>query len=313
MQECDTLIMVGTSFPYLEFYPKQCVRTVQIDIDSTRIGLRHRVDVGLTGDCRETLRVLLGILKQQQDKSFLGASQERMKKWNELLQAEGTCKDKPLKPQVVAFHLSNLIDNNCIICADTGTVTAWAARHILIRGEQKFSVSGNLSSMANSMPYAVGAAMGNPNRQIICLCGDGGFSMLMCELATIAKYKLPVKIIIFKNNTFGMIKWEQIVFEGNPEYGLDLHPIDFAMFARSCGVAAFSVDDPAKVETTVRQALQTSGPALIEALIDPFEAPMPGHITSTQAWHFAEAMMRGEKDRRDIIKTIIKNKIRRVF
>jgi pyruvate dehydrogenase (quinone) len=313
MQECDTLIMAGTSFPYMEFYPKQNVRTIQIDIDSARIGLRHKVEAGLTGDCRETLRALLKLLKQQQDKSFLERSQERMKKWNDLLRAEGTRKDKPLKPQVVAYELSSLIDDNCIICADTGIVTTWAARHILIRGEMKFSVSGNLSSMANGLPYAIGAAMSNPGRQIICLCGDGGFSMLMCELATIAKYQLPVKIIIFKNNTFGMIKWEQIVFEGNPEYGLDLHPIDFAMFARSCGVAGFSLDDPAQARTVISQALKTIGPAVIDAQIDPFEAPMPGHITSEQAWHFVAAMLRGEKDRWGILKTVIKNKVRRVF
>jgi pyruvate dehydrogenase (quinone) len=313
MQECDTLIMAGTSFPYMEFYPKQSVRTIQIDIDSARIGLRHKVEVGLTGDCRETLRSLLKMLKQNDDKSFLEKTQERMKKWNDILYAEGTRNDKPLKPQVVAFHLSSIIDNNCIICTDTGVVTTWAARHIMVRGEMQFSASGNLSSMANGLPYAIGAAMANPGRQIICLCGDGGFSMLMCELATIAKYQLPVKIIIFKNNTFGMIKWEQIVFEGNPEYGLDLHPIDFAMFARSCGVAGFSVNDPALVEKTLRQALNTLGPAVVEANIDPFEAPMPGHINSTQAWHFAEAMMRGEKDRWNIIKTVIKNKVRRVL
>ncbi|MBF0490030.1 MAG: pyruvate oxidase, partial [Candidatus Omnitrophica bacterium] len=245
MQEADTLMMVGTSFPYLEFYPKQDVRTVQIDIDSTRIGLRHRIDVGLTGDCRETLRSLLKLLKQKEDQTFLQKSQERMKQWKELLQEQGTRMDRPLKPQVVAFQLSALIERDCILCVDTGTVTAWAARHIILREEMKFSLSGNLSSMANGLSYAIGAAMALPGRQIICLCGDGGFSMLMGELATIAKYHLPVKVIIFKNNAFGMIKWEQIVFEGNPEYGTELHPIDFAMFARSCGIAGFTLDDPA--------------------------------------------------------------------
>ncbi len=313
MQECDTLIMAGTSFPYMEFYPTQSVRTVQIDIDSARIGLRNKVEVGLTGDCRETLRALLLLLEQQQNKDFLERSRQRMREWNDLLHAEGTRHDKPLKPQVVAYQLSSLIDDNCIICVDTGVVTTWAARHILIRGDMQFSVSGNLSSMANGLPYAVGAAMANPGRQIICLCGDGGFSMLMCELATIAKYDLPVKVIIFKNNTFGMIKWEQIVFEGNPEYGLELHPIDFAMFARSCGVAGFTLDDPTQAEMVIREALNTPGPAVIEALIDPYEAPMPGHINSAQAWHFAEAMVRGEKDRWNILETVIENKIRRVF
>ena len=313
MQECDTLIMAGTSFPYKEFYPKQNVQTVQMDIDTARIGLRHRVDAGLTGDCREILRALLKFLEQKQDKSFLEKSQERMKQWTGLLHAEGTRQDKPLKPQVVAFQLSSLIDNNCIICSDTGTVTTWAARHILIRGDMQFSASGTLASMANGLPYAVGAAMANPGRQVICLCGDGGFSMLMCELATIAKYKLPVKVIIFKNNSLGMIKWEQIVFEGNPEYGVELHPIDFAMFARSCGVAGFTLDDPAQAETIIRQALDVPGPAVIDSLIDPYEAPMPGHINSEQAWQFAKSMLRGEKDRWNIIKTVIKDKVRQVL
>ena len=137
--------------------------------------------------------------------------------------------------------------------------------------------------------------------------------MLMCELATIAKYKLPVKIIILKNNTFGLIKWEQVVFEGNPEYGLDLHPIDFVAFARSCGVTGFALDDPEQAQNVIRQALGSPGPVVVEAQIDPYEAPMPGHISSVQAWHFVEAMMRGEKDRWDIVKTVVKNKIRRIF
>ena len=313
MQECDTLIMAGTSFPYMEFYPKQSVRTVQIDIDPTRIGLRHSVDVGLPGDCQETLRVLLKLLEQKEDTSFLEKSQQRMKKWNELLHAQGTRMDKPLKPQVVACQLSSLIEDNCIICADTGTVTTWAARHILIREGMQFSVSGTLASMANGLPYAVGAAISNPGRQVICLCGDGGFSMLMCELATIAKYNLPVKVIIFKNNSFGMIKWEQIVFEGNPEYVLELHPINFAMFARSCGVPGFTLEDPAQAQAIIREAVNTPGPTLIDALVDPCEAPMPGHISSAQAWHFAESMMRGEKDGWGILKTVVENKIRRMF
>ncbi len=313
MQECDTLIMVGTSFPYMEFYPKQPVRTVQIDIDPTRIGLRHGVEVGLTGDCRETLRSLLFLITPKRDKSWLEKSQVRMKQWNALLKAQGTRMDKPLKPQVVAFLLNSLIDKDCIICADTGTVTTWAARYIMIREQMQFSASGTLASMANGLPYAVGAAMANPGRQVICLCGDGGFSMLMCELATIAKYKLPVKVIIFKNNALGMIKWEQIALEGNPEYGIDLHPIDFAMYAQSCGVSGFTLDDPSDTQAIIQQALKTPGPAVIDALIDPYEPPLPGHISSAQAWHFAQSMVRGEKDRWHILKTVVEDTIRRSF
>jgi pyruvate dehydrogenase (quinone) len=315
MQECDTLILVGTSFPYMEFYPKQDVKTVQIDLDPARIGLRHSVDVGLTGDCRETLRVLLllKLIGQKEDKAFLEKSQERMKRWNSLLQAQGTRMDKPLKPQVVACQLNPLMESNCLICADTGTVTFWAARHLMIRDNMQFSASGTLASMANGLPYAVGAAIANPGRQVICLCGDGGFSMLMAELATIAKYQLPVKVIIFDNNSLGMIKWEQIAQEGNPEYGIELYPIDFAAFARACGVTGFTLNDPTQAQSVLREALTAPGPALVDALVDPYEPPMPGHISSTQVWNFAEAMVRGEKDRWNILKTVVDNKIRRTF
>ncbi|MDE2027657.1 MAG: pyruvate oxidase, partial [Candidatus Omnitrophica bacterium] len=197
MQECDTLVMAGTSFPYLEFYPKQSVRTVQVDIDPARIGLRHSVDVGLAGDCRETLCLLLKLLEPKEDKTFLARAQEHMKQWNNLLETQGMRDDKPLKPQVVAHELNKLIDENGIICTDTGTVTTWAARHLMVRGSMKFSASGTLASMANGLPYAIGASFSNPGKQVICLCGDGGFSMLMCELATVAKYNLPIKIFIF--------------------------------------------------------------------------------------------------------------------
>jgi pyruvate dehydrogenase (quinone) len=312
MQECDTLIMAGTSFPYLEFYPKQNVRTVQIDLDPARIGLRHKVNLGLLGDCREILAMLLPLIEQKQDKIFLEKAQERMAHWNESLAKQASREDMPLKPQVVMHHLNALIDDDAIVCADTGNVTAWAARFIKIRGRMQFSVSGTLASMANGLPYAVGAAMANPDRQIICICGDGGFTMLMGELATIAKYALPVKVIILKNNSFGMIKIEQMALEGNPEYGVDLHPIDFAQFARACGVPGFTLADPLLAQAAIRQALEAPGPALIEARIDPYELPLPGHITSEQAVHFMQAVMRGEKDRSAIIKTFIEDKIREV-
>ena len=136
--------------------------------------------------------------------------------------------------------------------------------------------------------------------------------MLMGELATIVKYQLPVKIIVIKNNVLGMIKWEQLAMEGNPQYGVQLHPIDFAAFARACGAAGFSVDDPAHVPDVLRQAFAVPGPAVIEAMVDPAEPPLPGKITIDQAWQFSKALARGQKDRWDIIKTVVENKIREV-
>lgn len=313
MQECDTLVIVGSSFPYMEFYPKQNVQTVQIDVDPARIGLRHAVDVGLLGDSKEVLESLLPHITLKEDDSFLLKAQQRMEKWRHALIQQGTRMDMPLKPQVVAYQLNKWMNDDAIVCTDTGSITIWAARFIQMRGTMKFSASGTLASMANGLPYAVGAAMGNPGRQIIVICGDGGFTMLMGELATIAKYQLPVKIVIFKNNSFGHIKVEQMVLEGNPEYGVDIHPIDFEGFARCCGLPGFRVSDPYKVETVFKEALSLPGPAVVEAVVDPYELPMPGHVTSEQAFHFIESMVRGEKDRWRILKTLAEDKIRQVI
>jgi pyruvate dehydrogenase (quinone) len=313
LEDCDTLIICGSSFPYLEFYPKPGqARTVQIDIDPARVGLRHPADVGLIGQCWDVLKALLPLIHKKKDRSFLETAQARMSKWNELMEGQGNRMDKPLKPQVVAQHLNQLLDDDAIICCDTGTITTWAARHIHIRGNMQFSASGTLASMANGLPYSIGAAMAHPGRQVVCFAGDGGFTMLMGELATVVKYNLPVKVIIIKNNVLGMIKWEQIAFEGNPQYGVQLHPIDFAAFARACGAPGYTVDDPLRVDDVLRDAFAQPGPVVVEAIVDAMEPPLPGKITTDQAWHFVEALARGQKDRWDIIKTLAENKIREV-
>jgi pyruvate dehydrogenase (quinone) len=302
MEECDTLIIAGSSFPYLEFYPKPGkAKTIQIDLDHARIGLRCPTDVGLVGDCPGTLRALLPMIERKQDRSFLEDAQERMRKWNELLEEQGTRTDLPMKPQVVAYNVNKLLDDDAIIVVDTGTVTSWAARYIQMRGEMEFSASGTLASMANGLPYAIGASVANAGRQVVCLAGDGGFSMLMAEVATLVKYNLPVKVIIFKNNSYGMIKWEQIAFEGNPHFGIDLQPIDFAAFARACGAAGWTLQVPSQAQDILREAFAHGGPVIVDAVVDPNEAPMPGKITTTQALKFAEAMLRGDEDRWDII------------
>lgn len=313
MEECDTLIIAGSSFPYLEFYPKPGqARGVQIDIDSARVGLRYPVEVGLVGQCWDVLRALLPLLHHKNDRRFLERAQGHMKQWNQLMEERGTRTDTPLKPQVVAHQLNEVLADDAIICCDTGTVTTWAARHIQIRGAMQFSVSGTLATMANGLPYSIGAAVAHPGRQVVCFAGDGGFTMLMGELATIVKYRLPVKVVIIKNNSFGMIKWEQIAFEGNPQYGVDLQPIDFVAVARACGAKGYSVDDPARVGSVLREAFTYDGPAVVEALVDPYEPPLPGKISSDQAWQFTKSMARGQKDRMDILKTVLENKIREI-
>jgi pyruvate dehydrogenase (quinone) len=314
MQECDTLIIAGSGFPYMEFYPKPGqAKIVQIDIDPQRIGLRAPADVGLAGDCRVVLQALLPLINKQRDRKFLEKAQERMKSWNKLMHERGTRMDTPMKPEVVAYEVNKRLAKDTIIVSDTGTVTTWAARHLEIRGDMMFSASGMLATMANGLPYSIGAAFGHPGRPIVCMAGDGGFTMLMGEMATLVKYKLPVKVIIIKNNVLGEIKWEQMVLEGNPQFGVELQPIDFAAYARACGAAGYTIDDPKQAESILREAFAQSGPVVIEAVVDPNEPPMPGQITTEQALHLAEALIKGERNRFDIIKTILKDKVREVI
>ncbi|HEV7127846.1 MAG TPA: thiamine pyrophosphate-dependent enzyme, partial [Ktedonobacterales bacterium] len=212
-----------------------------------------------------------------------------------------------MKPQVPAYQINKFLDNDAIIVSDTGTVTTWAARHVMIKDRMMFSASGMLATMGNGLPYAVGAAIGNPGRQVVALVGDGGFTMLMGEMATIVKYKLPVKILLFRNDVLGEIKWEQMVMNANPQFGVQLEPIDFAAYARACGAGGFTVERPQDCEDVLRQAFAHPGPALIEAIIDPNEPPMPGKIRTQMAIRFAEALAGGERDRGAIVKTVVED------
>jgi pyruvate dehydrogenase (quinone) len=314
LEECDTLLIAGSSFPYIEFYPQPGqAKAVQIDVDPTRIGLRYPADIGLVGDCRTVLRGLLPLLKDNRKKrGFLEKSQDRMKDWRKLMKERGTRSDMPMKPQVVTYHLSELLDDDAIVSADSGTIATWAARYIDIRGDMQFSLSGTLATMANGLPYSIGAAVAYPGRQVVCIVGDGGLSMLMAEIATLVKYKLPVKVIVIKNNVLGMIKWEQMVLDANPEFGVELQPIDFAAFARACGAEGYTIERPEDAPGILKEALRQRGPAVIEAVVDPNEPPMPGKISTKQAMHFAEALARGQKDRWEIIKTVAEDKVREV-
>ncbi len=314
LKECDTFVVAGSSFPYMEFLPKPGqAKTVQIDCDATRIGLRHPVDVGLVGDCGAVLRALLPLIKHKKNRSFLEKAQKRMADWNQLMQERGTRTDMPMKPQVVTYHLNKLLDSNAIVSSDSGTIATWSARYIEMRDDMKFSLSGSLATMANGLPYSIGAAVAYPGRQVVCVVGDGGLTMLMGEIATLVKYKLPVKVIVIKNNVLGEIKWEQMVQEANPSFGVDLQPIDFAAHARACGAVGFTIEDPKTAESILRQALAHQGPAVIEAVVDPNEPPLPGNISAEQALHFAESLAKGDKDRWKIIKTVLEDKVREVI
>jgi pyruvate dehydrogenase (quinone) len=310
MEECDTLLMVGTSFPYLEFYPKHdhC-RGVQIDRDPSRIGLRFPVEVGLCGDAKATLPLLARHLKHREDRSFLEKAQAGMTRWRALMHTRSHRDDVPLKPQVVADAMNELLTPDAIISTDSGTITAWAARYINIKRGQMFSCSGNLASMAPGLPYAIAAQIAYPGRQSVAFVGDGGFTMLMGEFATAVKYRLPIKVVIIKNNVFGMIKWEQMVFLGNPEYGVSLEPIDFVKFAEACGAIGFRCERPDEVRSALEAMMLADGPALCEAIVDPFEPPMPPRVKASQALHMAEALARGEPNRGRIALTLFRDKI----
>lgn len=313
MEGCDTFIMIGTNYPYMEFLPKPGkATTVQVDIDSVRIGLRHPVEVGLVGDAKRVLAALLPLLRRKQDRRFLEEAQNNMKDWMQLMEKRATATSMPMKPEVAAYTLNKYLADDAIIACDCGTVTTWAARHLMIRDRMMFSVSGMLATMAEGLPYALAAAVAYPQRQVVAIVGDGGFTMLMGELATIRKYNLPVKVMIIKNNVLGEIKWEQLVLEGNPEFGVELQPIDFALYAQACGIPGYTLDDPSKAEEVMRAAFAEPGPALIQAVVDPNEPPMPGKITTKQAIRFAESLVKGQKDRAAIIKDVLKDKVREV-
>jgi pyruvate dehydrogenase (quinone)/pyruvate oxidase len=314
LENCDTLLMIGTSFPYIEFLPKPGqARAVQIELDPKRIGLRYPVEVGLVGDSRRTLQRLLPMLRRNKYRKFLDKAQSGMRDWWELMQTYGTRTVKPMKPQVIAWELGKQLAENAIVSCDSGTIATWWARQIPVKRGQMHSLSGNLATMAPGLPYSIAAQVAYPDRQCVAFVGDGGFSMLMAEFATCVKYKLPVKVFIIKNNTLGQIKWEQMVFLGNPEYGCDLQPINFAMYAQACGGTGITIEDAHDCGRLVEQALNTPGPVVVEALVDAFEPPMPPRISVRQAQKFAESLIRGEPNREKIVATIAEDRIRELI
>jgi pyruvate dehydrogenase (quinone) len=314
LESCDALLMVGTSFPYIEFYPKPGQAAgVQIELDPMRVGLRYPVDVGLVCDSRRTLAALLPLLKRKADRSFLERAQKGMAEWKALLHERASRTDSPMKPQVVAAELGRRLRDDAVVACDSGTITTWWARYIAARPGQMHTTSGNLATMACALPYAMAAQLAYPDRQVVAFVGDGGFSMLMAELATCVKYRLPVKVVIVKNNTLGQIKWEQMVFLGNPEYGVDLQPIDFVAVAQGCGATGFTIERAQECGEILDRALAQPGPVVVQAVVDPFEPPMPAKITVEQAKNFATSLLRGEPNREKIALTVLADRVRELI
>ncbi|HET8551608.1 MAG TPA: thiamine pyrophosphate-dependent enzyme [Gammaproteobacteria bacterium] len=306
MADCDAFIMIGTSSPYIGFMPKPGSAVgVQIDDLPERLGLRYPVEVGLAGDAKLTLKELTPLLSRNDDRNFLETAQRNMRDWRDLMKERATVvsDDGHMKSEAVSYWLSRALADNAILCGDSGTVTTLAARTELKRG-QNFSFSGTMCSMAAALPYAIGAQVAHPDRQVVALTGDGSLSMMMGDLATCAQHNLPVKVVVVKNNLLGLIKWEQMAYLGNPEYGVDLAPIDFIKVAEGCGFKAFHMEKPDDCEKHLKDALNTPGPVLVEVVVDPNEMPLTPIIKKQHARNLAKGLARGEPNRERIALTM---------
>ncbi|HZD34557.1 MAG TPA: thiamine pyrophosphate-dependent enzyme [Nitrososphaeraceae archaeon] len=314
MSEADTLLMVGTSFPYIDYLPKPGqARGIQIDIKPEKIGLRYPVEIGLVGDSKTILTELIPLLHQKVDLEFLMSKQHAMRDWRSLLRERSSRNDKPIKADVVATAISDELEEDAIVSVDSGTNTASAARYIKMRKGMKFSLSGTLASMACGLPYTIAAQIAFPERQCVAFVGDGGFTMLMGEFATAVQYNLPIKVVVIKNNTLGMIRWEQMAFLGNPEYGVEFTPIDYAKFAEACGGKGYVIKEPEEVKMIVGRALKEKRPTIIEAYVDPFDPPMPPKVEAQFVRNLAESFAKGQPYSKRIGLTLFRNQVHEVL
>jgi pyruvate dehydrogenase (quinone)/pyruvate oxidase len=212
-----------------------------------------------------------------------------------------------MKPQVAAHAVDAALAPDAIVCGDSGTVTTWAARQIKVRGEQRFSFSGTNCSMAAGLPYAIGAQAAFPDRQVVVFTGDGSLTMQLGDVLTAVQHRLPIKIVVVKNNTLGLIKWEQMVFLGNPEYGVNFAPMDFVKFAEACGAKGVHIEDPTKCHEQMRAALADDGPVIVECVVDPHEPPMPAKIKTKQVKMLSQALRAGSPNRNRIALQMVKD------
>ncbi|GAA0381519.1 thiamine pyrophosphate-binding protein [Microbispora corallina] len=311
VEDCDTLLMVGTNFPYTKHLPEPGkVAVVQIEADPVRAGLRLPTQVPMVGDAKEGLAALLPLLRRRDDRSHLEKYQDAMRKWREDMAALVSPKRSPIAPQYLIGCVDRAASDDAILTCDSGTIATWAARHWTIRGRREFYLSGNLATMAPGLPYAIAMQLAHPGRQVISFIGDGGFAMLMAEFHTAARLGLPITVVVNNNDSLGQILWEQMVL-GYPEHGVrfGLPATDFSAWARSCGAYGRKVTDPADVDEAVRQALAHDGPALVDVDVDPNEPPMPGKVSHDQAIKFAEAFLKGQPHKAAIATTLFKDKI----
>ncbi|HLU44605.1 MAG TPA: thiamine pyrophosphate-dependent enzyme [Natronosporangium sp.] len=314
VEDIDTLVMLGTNFPYTKHLPDPSkVTVVQVEIDPTRAGVRMPTDVPLIGDVGATLTALLPLLEFRADRNHLAKYQEKMRHWRARMATLRKPDREPIAPQYLAGLLDELATDDAILTCDSGTVATWAARHWTIRGGREFYLSGNLATMAPAVPYAIAMQHAYPDRQVIAYLGDGSFAMLMAELHTAAWHRLPIKVVVNNNNSLGQILWEQMVL-GYPEHGVRYGgpAPDYAAWARGCGAYGIHIDRPSDLPGALREAFAYDGPALVDVAVDPNEPPMPGKVEYEQAKKFAEAFLHGQPHKASIATTLFKDRIQQL-
>ncbi|MBA4495427.1 pyruvate oxidase [Paenactinomyces guangxiensis] len=289
MEEADTLIMIGTSFPFTGFLPEKA-KTIQIDTDPNQIGKRVPVDAGLAGDAKKTLDWLTTRLVRQADRSFLEDYQQLMKKWWEKLKKQEEDPSTPIKPQRVVQSLQKVVRDNAILSVDVGNVTVWMARHFRMTN-QKFVISSWLATLGCGLPGAIAGKIAYPDKQVFAICGDGGFGMTMNDFVTAVKYRLPIIVVVFNNHKIAMIKFEQEVM-GNVEFGTELQNPNFAQYAEACGGVGYRVERPEELMPALEKAVSQTKPCIIDVVVDANEAPMPAKITFGQAAGYAKHMIK---------------------
>jgi pyruvate dehydrogenase (quinone) len=318
MMDCDTLLMVGSSFPYSEFLPKEGdAKAVQIDIDGRMVGIRYPMDVNLVGDSKETLKALLPRLKRKEERSWREEIENGVRDWWKLMEERAMMDAQPLNPQRVFFELSPRLPDECILASDSGSAANWFARDLKIRKGMKASLSGTLATMGPGVPYAIAAKFAFPDRVALALIGDGAFQMNgMNELITIAKYyerwsDPRLIVLVLHNDDLNQVTWEQRALEGDPKYeGSQVLPdFPYARYAQLIGLEGIRVDSPDQVGDAWDEALAADRPCVLEAITDPEVPPLPPHITLQQAQHFMKAIMHGDPDSRRMIRQSFSEKI----
>ena len=318
MRDCDTLLVVGSSFPYSEWLPQEGqARGVQVDLDGRMLSLRYPMEVNLLGDAAETLAALRPLLRRKTDRSWQERIQQSVADWWEVVEKRAYSPADPVNPQLVFWELNDLLPDDAILTGDSGSTTVWWARTLRLRQGTAASVSGTLATMGSAVPYAIAAKLAYPERPVIAFLGDGAFQMNgMNELLTIAKYRERLRdprlaVCVFVNRDLNMVTWEQRVLAGDPKLPAtqEIPYFPVAEFAELIGLRGVRVDRPEDVPDAWREVLASDRPAVLEAIVDPNVPPLPPHVSAEQATNLAEALVKGDPDRSEVLRRSLREKL----